>query len=539
MNFLKKLKIGGKLILGFAIMIILVGIVGWVGYFSTGSIQKGVNEIAGVRLPSLNYLLQADRDLQQLLVAERSVIFSNAKSEIFKELVEEYETNLKQAQERLAKYAALTTTDKEKALVAEHLKRREEWLALSRQVIEGRKADTREGRRIALDLSLGQAREKFEQMRDSLDKLQEINNAMAAAASQEARQTYDRTALTMLLLTVAGVLVGMILAFFIGRGITGPLKRAIAGLSQSSEMVASASGQVASASQLLAEGSSEQAASLEETSSSLEEMAAMTRSNADNTNQAEGLMKEASGIVESVNTDLTQMAESMGRISESGQEIGKIVKSIDEIAFQTNLLALNAAVEAARAGEAGQGFAVVADEVRALALRAAEAAKNTQTLIEDTVSRISEGSGLVDKTRESFKSNTEISVKIESLIKEISAASGEQAEGIEQVNQAVTEMDKVTQQNAASAEESASASGEMSSQAGAMKEMVEQLTSMVRRSGNGHTGATGPEIRSRKKKAPGLKTWNKPEKAEPGSGQARLVGPDDHLNYSEDDLENF
>jgi len=271
------------------------------------------------------------------------------------------------------------------------------------------------------------------------------------------------------------VITGILLGFYAVRSITKPLHRAISSLNEGSEQVASASGQVSSSSQQLAEGTSEQAASIEETSASLEEMSSMTKQNADNAGQADGLMKEAAEVVATANDSMGRLTISMADISTASEETSKIIKTIDEIAFQTNLLALNAAVEAARAGEAGAGFAVVADEVRNLAMRAADAAKDTAVLIEDTVKKIGEGSNLVETTNGAFSKVSESAAKVGELVSEIAAASGEQADGIEQVNRAVVEMDKIVQQNAASAEESASASEELSAQAEQMRSIVAEL----------------------------------------------------------------
>jgi hypothetical protein len=198
-----------------------------------------------------------------------------------------------------------------------------------------------------------------------------------------------------------GLLVVLSLYFVIRRS-TKPLDFAIGEITESSKQVAGASEQVSSTSQQLAEGTSQQAASIEETSSSLEGMSSINNQNAENTEQVNTLIQEASRVASQTNSSMAELTHSMQAISAASQETFKIIKTIDEIAFQTNLLALNAAVEAARAGEAGAGFAVVADEVRNLAMRAAEAARNTAGLIEGTVIKVKDGSGIVAKTHSAF-----------------------------------------------------------------------------------------------------------------------------------------
>ena len=331
----------------------------------------------------------------------------------------------------------------------------------------------------------------------SLDKmLEELNNMAQTRADSiqaEAARAAERALYLIFALGLASLVFGLLLAWRITRGVTLPLRRTIEGLTGASDQMAAGSSQIASAAQQLAEGASEQAASIEETSSSLEEMASMTRKNADHAHQAEALMMKTQVLVRQASDSMVQLTTSMDGISRASEETSKIVKTIDEIAFQTNLLALNAAVEAARAGEAGAGFAVVADEVRNLAMRAAEAAKNTSSLIEDTVKRINQGSQVVEKTTADFTQVADSSSRMGELVGEITAASSEQALGIEHINKAVNEMDRIVQQNAANAEESASSSEEMSAQAECLIVYVENLSSLVRaRRSNGHDGERPP-----------------------------------------------
>lgn len=298
------------------------------------------------------------------------------------------------------------------------------------------------------------------------------------------------------------------------------------------EQISSASTQISSGSQILAEATGEQASALEEISSSMEEINSLTNNNTDNSKIGLNLADKAVESVDEGGVAMNKMSEAMSFILKSSQETGKIIKTIDEIAFQTNLLALNAAVEAAHAGEAGKGFAVVAEEVKNLALRSAEAAKNTNDLIEESTKNAELGARIVEQVNQSFTEIRENFGKVKNIVNEIAASSQEQSQGVQQVNTAVQEMNKVTQQNAANAEESASAAEELNSQAAELNNMVAQFNLNRRNAKAKITHKAQPQISDRREKKQIAKKSEKSYEVNP----EQLLPLDD---ISEDDFDDF
>jgi methyl-accepting chemotaxis protein len=335
-------------------------------------------------------------------------------------------------------------------------------------------------------------------------QIEEKSKNISESSRTEIESSNSSADLISLLISLGWISILLGFGFLISKSIYKSLGQSIVGLMDGAQKVATASSRVSTGSQQLAENAYQQAASIEETSATLEEISATTKLNAEKAHQANQLMAEAMRVVGKANQSMNNLNTSMGEISRASVETRKIIKTIDEIAFQTNLLALNAAVEAARAGESGAGFAVVADEVRNLAMRAADAAKNTATLIDGTVKIVTDGSNIVEKTNSEFKEVESTVSKSVTLIEEIAAASNEQAQGIRQSSQVVMDLDKVVQKNAANANMSASASEELNGQAAQMKDHVSDLEAMVgmRRdpsvNGNGKTEVKTAEEDRRK-----------------------------------------
>ena len=287
-------------------------------------------------------------------------------------------------------------------------------------------------------------------------------------------------------LALGGILAGILIALSLGLSLSRSLSSLstqlhdlAANLQVSSDEVASSASQLAAAGEVMAQGASEQASSLEETGSSLEELSSMTRRNADSTRQVKTLAQESRLAAEKGVQDMRAMIAAMGAIRESSDDIARIIKTIDEIAFQTNILALNAAVEAARAGESGRGFSVVADEVRSLAQRSAQAASETADKIEAAITKTGQGVEMSGKVAQALNDIVGKVRQVDDLANEVASASQEQTEGINQINLAVSQVNKITQDNAASAEESAAASEELSSQAVVVKQSVADLLRLV------------------------------------------------------------
>ena len=492
MNF-AKISLAKKLAAGFGFLVVLSTIGASFAVLKSSQMMTSVKDLENTHLP-LAYVggelaLLVNR---QQLAATSFVIHKDAVYQ------EQFDSMDKAADETFAR--ARTTIQADDELVqAGWLKKIDTIIELhdtlapaSRELMDAAQTDNP-----ALVGEKADAQETVaNKIHEAISEFGKINTAEGEHVASGAL-TKGRALQTLIVLIAIGIFIGgCALAFIITRGITVPLKKAISDMTACADHISASSGEVASAGQQLAEGATEQAAALEETSASMEEIASMTRHSADNAQQANTVMAEVNSVANQAAVSMQQLTTAMGEISAASEQTSKIIKTIDQISFQTNLLALNAAVEAARAGEAGAGFAVVANEVRSLAMRAADAARETAALIELTVSKVQEGTILVDKTNEEFNQVSAGTGKVSLLINEISTAAKEQTEGVGQINKALQEMDTVVQSNAATAEESAAASEELFAESNTLLGHVRELQTMITGETGGNSGATGSQMRS-------------------------------------------
>jgi methyl-accepting chemotaxis protein len=375
-------------------------------------------------------------------------------------------------------------------------------------------------RELALTVSFGPATQLFSTMTAKIDRITELlerkierekarmgDKAKGAdAAANEVAQRAGRKVVWVLAVAGGVVVIFLIFSVLIAHSINRPIRAAIRRFWKTATITTHASKQVSESSQSLAEAASEQAASLEQTSSALEEMAGRARRNAEHTSRADLLAGEARGAAGRGSETMERMVRAINEIKGSSDEMAKIIRTIDEIAFQTKLLALNAAVEAARAGESGKGFAVVAKEVGNLAKRSADAASSTTELIKDSRGKADAGVALAEEVEKVLSEVNAANEKVEELVRGVSTVAGEQAAAVEQVNLTVAELKSVTQVNANQAERTASASQQLESQTVQLSGMIAALENLVGASGDGKARLNGlgspPAMRALPAEAP-------------------------------------
>jgi methyl-accepting chemotaxis protein len=491
---LSKFKLGTKLALGFAVVLALLVVVTIVSLTRLDVLNNHIRNI----IEDKNFKVKLANDMgdrtNEVARAVRNVALLKDVVEMQKEK-DRIEAARQQFGQCYEKLSGIVRSDQGKQIMAAIKEAQDAVKPLvDKAVALGLQNKTED----ATEVLIREVRVPQGRLLERLGALIQYQEEMTQRAGNEANQAYSTARILILAMGAMALILGALLALGLTRHITKPIRRVVEGLSDGAEQVAAASGEVSAASQQLAEGASQQAAALEETSSAMEETTATARQNADNAHQADTLMADTMRVVSESAASMNELISSMQEISKASEDTSKIIKTIDEIAFQTNLLALNAAVEAARAGEAGAGFAVVADEVRNLAMRAAEAAKNTASLIEETVNKTRQGSDVVLRTNEAFGVVAEQARKVAELVKEIAAASNEQSQGAEQIAKAIAEMDTVVQQNAANAEESAAASEELNAQAEQLRVYVGELIALVQGSSDGRAVKQDPMIRGGK-----------------------------------------
>ncbi|HEY4317802.1 MAG TPA: methyl-accepting chemotaxis protein [Herbaspirillum sp.] len=506
MNWFYNLKIAKKLILSFVAVLTLTAILGALSIVQIIKVNKASSDISTNWLPALRVLSDLKMTMSRMRSAEYShIVFSDEKDQA--KLASGQADDFKKF---MAAYEKLISEPGEREIFPQLQKNVDAFLMWHDKVFALAAAGNAEEARVA---TRGEMAKLYRDIVDQLDALSKINNDGSVASDDGADREMAKAKTWIIGLLAASLLIGLSLAIFVARVISGPLNEAVGVAKQvaagdltarieahsedetgqlmqslkamndnllkivgevrvGTDTIATASSQIASGNLDLSSRTEEQASSLEETASAMEQLTATVKQNSDNAKQANQLAVSASEVAVQGGEAVGQVVDTMQAINDSARKIVDIIGVIDGIAFQTNILALNAAVEAARAGEQGRGFAVVASEVRSLAQRSAAAAKEIKTLIDDSVQKAGLGSKLVESAGATMTEVVSSVRRVTDIVGEISSASMEQSTGIEEVNRAITQMDEVTQQNAALVEEAAAAAQSLQDQAQTLANVV-------------------------------------------------------------------
>lgn len=508
MNF-KNLKIGQRLAISFGAVIVLMLVLAALSYTRVNALVADIDLFNNDRYPKTVLVHTVKDELNETARNMRNILLMTDAEPIKKEYanIDESSAIIGDAISKLEK---LITSEKGRENLNVVLEVRTKFISSRAAFLVLAKDGKKEEATAFLYSDVRPIQRAYF---DALDKVLVFQNQLMETSGKETEVSASETRMLILALSIIAAIVSVLLGAFVTRSITRPLNDAVAvarkvadgdltstivvdskdetgqllqalqdmnfslqkivgQVRSGTDTIATASSQIASGNLDLSSRTEQQASSLEETASSMEELTSTVKQNGDNARQANQLAVSASGVAVKGGQVVSQVVETMGSINESSKKIVDIISVIDSIAFQTNILALNAAVEAARAGEQGRGFAVVAAEVRNLAQRSASAAKEIKTLIGDSVEKVEIGSKLVAQAGDTMEEIVASVKRVTDIMGEITSAGQEQETGIEQINQAISEMDTVTQQNAALVEEAAAAAASLQEQAAGLAQIV-------------------------------------------------------------------